>query len=764
MHLYLSLQGEHNPSPSSVSFDQSGGWIGRSAENTWVLPDETRTVSSRHAQISFSDGAFTIHDHSTNGVFVNDADRPLGPNRSHRLAEGDHIRIGDYLILTALTNELPANRPDTQMGHTYANASRSPQHHHDLLGGNTMSATDPLELLSSEPIAPEPDSVIPDHWDFTTQADPLSRPDTTKIVPSSPFMAEPSPTDGDKGNGPDGSFSLPSDWSFSRNEDASLPLGDKMTSPTASSPLPSHLASLVQQLVPFAAPAQPNPTAQNPFAEPAQPNPTAQNPFAEPAQPNPTAQNPFAEPAQPNPAAQNPFAEPAQPNPAAQNPFADPAQPNPTAQNPFAEPAQPNPAAQNPFAEPAQPNPAAQNPFAEPAQPNPAAQNPFAEPAQPNPAAQNPFAEPAQPNPAAQNPFAEPAQPNPAAQNPFAEPAQPNPTAQNPFAEPAQPNPAAQNPFAAPAQPNPTAQNPFAAPAQPNPTAQNPFAAPAQPNPTAQNPFAEPAQPNPTAQNPLAAPAQPNPIAQNPLAAPAQPNPIAQNSLAAPAQPNPIAQNPLAAPAQPNPIAQPAPPPTITLQDMLWHQIGVSPSHDIATQSAMTATIGRALQHLSARLPRLLANRKNFVRESHPPQRRTDTHQNNPFHSARNGSDALRLAFSPQHGEFLPLDTALDDALQDLQAFDIAMMQAIRAAQAALIERFDPNMLARRLNVSSNWGWLRRMFPLSLCNRAWPRYCREFNALATESSASFYATLNKEWVRAYRAHRENPHQESRHDA
>ncbi|HVS78046.1 MAG TPA: FHA domain-containing protein, partial [Steroidobacteraceae bacterium] len=61
----------------TVVFGVSGGSIGRSGDNDWVLPDALRYVSAHHARIYFRDGHYYLEDLSTNGVFVNDRPEPL---------------------------------------------------------------------------------------------------------------------------------------------------------------------------------------------------------------------------------------------------------------------------------------------------------------------------------------------------------------------------------------------------------------------------------------------------------------------------------------------------------------------------------------------------------------------------------------------------------------------------------------------------------------------------------------------------------------
>jgi type VI secretion system FHA domain protein len=83
---------------SMREFGREGGTIGRSLESDWVLPDGQRYVSSRHASIDYRSGSYYIVDTSTNGVYVNDSDQPVGRGNPQRLFSGDRIRVGEYEI------------------------------------------------------------------------------------------------------------------------------------------------------------------------------------------------------------------------------------------------------------------------------------------------------------------------------------------------------------------------------------------------------------------------------------------------------------------------------------------------------------------------------------------------------------------------------------------------------------------------------------------------------------------------------------------
>jgi type VI secretion system protein len=82
-----------------VVFGSAGGNIGRSTDNDWVLPDPQRFVSAHHARVHFRDGVYILEDTSTNGVFINDDDRPIAKHGAHVLQNGDILRFGEYQVV-----------------------------------------------------------------------------------------------------------------------------------------------------------------------------------------------------------------------------------------------------------------------------------------------------------------------------------------------------------------------------------------------------------------------------------------------------------------------------------------------------------------------------------------------------------------------------------------------------------------------------------------------------------------------------------------
>jgi type VI secretion system FHA domain protein len=112
MGLHLKVVSRHRQSlgeRGSKEFGQNGGTIGRSLESDWVLPDGQRFLSSRHASIDYRSGSYYIIDTSTNGVYINDAEQPVGRGNPQRIFSGDKIRIGDYEIVVSI-DEIDSTR------------------------------------------------------------------------------------------------------------------------------------------------------------------------------------------------------------------------------------------------------------------------------------------------------------------------------------------------------------------------------------------------------------------------------------------------------------------------------------------------------------------------------------------------------------------------------------------------------------------------------------------------------------------------------
>src|SRR5687768_749212 len=125
MALRLRVISEHRlrmGDKSTFVFGVSGGSIGRSSENDWVLPDDMRYVSGRHARVVFHQGRYLLQDTSSNGTYVNDNERPLGGQNPHTLKSGDILRIGEYHVQVQIDSATDFTLDDSAL---YATGSTS---------------------------------------------------------------------------------------------------------------------------------------------------------------------------------------------------------------------------------------------------------------------------------------------------------------------------------------------------------------------------------------------------------------------------------------------------------------------------------------------------------------------------------------------------------------------------------------------------------------------------------------------------------------
>lgn len=88
--------------PSSKTFRQAGGVIGRHPNCDWVIHDPTHEVSKQHATISYRAGAYYLTDISTNGTQLMDDGAQLGKGAPHRIADGNVFRLATFLIRARL--------------------------------------------------------------------------------------------------------------------------------------------------------------------------------------------------------------------------------------------------------------------------------------------------------------------------------------------------------------------------------------------------------------------------------------------------------------------------------------------------------------------------------------------------------------------------------------------------------------------------------------------------------------------------------------
>ena len=99
----LSFKNQPINEINTVSIGNEGGSIGRSGDNSLVLPDAEKFVSRHHASITEENGYYYVTDTSLSGITINGQD--VLHNATERLDNGTRLRIGEYEITVAITTE-----------------------------------------------------------------------------------------------------------------------------------------------------------------------------------------------------------------------------------------------------------------------------------------------------------------------------------------------------------------------------------------------------------------------------------------------------------------------------------------------------------------------------------------------------------------------------------------------------------------------------------------------------------------------------------
>lgn len=167
------------------AFSVKGGCIGRSQNNDWVLPDNSRIVSSQHAEILHDGQQFLIRDLSTNGTFlaressIKSSENPIGKGNLHPL-EHDHVlQLGEYKLKVSI--ECHINTPEFSYStSSFLDEDRTTFHPESGAKMQMQSDAQKLDVWLSRPQTspPQPDrqmtnDVSDDTWGNVAQAEPL---------------------------------------------------------------------------------------------------------------------------------------------------------------------------------------------------------------------------------------------------------------------------------------------------------------------------------------------------------------------------------------------------------------------------------------------------------------------------------------------------------------------------------------------------------------------------------------------------------------
>jgi len=171
--------------PLSIAVEGTRGIdIGRDQYLDWTLPDPSRFISGKHCEIRWRDGAFWLHDVSTNGTFLYGSDGRL--NAPHKLRDGDPFSIGHYIMVANDSGQPPSASEVS---------SSAPPDYENLWDpvGEAAPPIDARQLKASRDLQP----VKPDFLDWAVDLQPARTGPASQ--PPTPFDWDAAPSAADAG-------------------------------------------------------------------------------------------------------------------------------------------------------------------------------------------------------------------------------------------------------------------------------------------------------------------------------------------------------------------------------------------------------------------------------------------------------------------------------------------------------------------------------------------------------------------------------------
>jgi len=174
--------------------------------------------------------------------------------------------------------------------------------------------------------------------------------------------------------------------------------------------------------------------------------------------------------------------------------------------------------------------------------------------------------------------------------------------------------------------------------------------------------------------------------------------------------------------------------------------LGAGEAQVIADPGQFLHAAGRLLRELTAGLTTTMQSRAQFKSELRLGVTTIRAAENNPFKFSVNADEALeRLLFRPGSG-FLGGEEAARRAFEDVQAHEMAMIAGLRAALRALLARFEPAELERRLGAASGFD---KLMPMARRARYWDMFTDLYDEVAADASEDFMQLFGDAFTQAY---------------
>ena len=158
-------------------------------------------------------------------------------------------------------------------------------------------------------------------------------------------------------------------------------------------------------------------------------------------------------------------------------------------------------------------------------------------------------------------------------------------------------------------------------------------------------------------------------------------------------------------------------------------------------------TVGEAFREMVKGLQETLLARSEIKSEFRLERTMIRPKENNPLKFSPTVDEAMAaLLKGAGSGAYLPPVAAVREGFNDLKAHQMAVMAGMQVALSALLRRFDPATLEKRLKSQSV---LESLLPAARKAKYWELYEDLFKEIAREAEDDFQGLFGREFATAY---------------
>jgi len=173
-------------------------------------------------------------------------------------------------------------------------------------------------------------------------------------------------------------------------------------------------------------------------------------------------------------------------------------------------------------------------------------------------------------------------------------------------------------------------------------------------------------------------------------------------------------------------------------------------AEELALDDAQLVTtmgrMGRVMKTLITGLREILMTRTSIKSEFRIEQTMISAGGNNPLKFSISPEQAIEAMVRPASKGYLGAETAVEQALDDIKAHEIAMVTGMEAALKGVLARLDPKVVADRIETSGAIGSLLR----GRKARYWEVYEKIYAEISDEAENDFHDLFSREFARAYK--------------